>query len=803
MISIYNKEITSYLNTFIGYLTIGIFLIISGLLVWVFPEMSILDGGYATLDSFFNIAPYLFLFLIPAICMRSIAGEKADGTFDLLLSKPITFSDIIIGKYLAAYTIALVAILMTSIYPISLYFISNPVGNIDVGGIIGSYIGLAFLALAFSAIGIFSSCLTKNPIIAFLLAVVICFFFYYGFDAISQFQSLYRYEDFIASFGIEFHYQSLSRGLITAQDCFYFLSISYFFITLSIGHIGRKFRNRKKTLTVYLFSLVTIFVFNHPLITNLLGRLDFTEDKRYTLSNTSKDIVKDVKENIHITIFLDGNLPSGFKRLQQAAIDLAHDIKSYANGHIKVNVINPQAGTQQEQNEIMNALIERGIQPTNLSVRKNGVLTQNMIFPAAIVNLGEKEININLLQNRLGLSSEDVLNNSIQNLEFGFISAIKKVLQDSKPYIGFTEGHGEPSDLELYDAMQTFSLTNQVGRINLDSIQIEDIDKFSVIIIAKPKTKFSESDKYKLDYFIRKGGSVVWAIDQIDASLDNLKASGSQILLGRELNIDDQLFLYGVRFNYDLVADMNCSQIPLNVGMQNNQPQIQLVPWKFYPIIMPNNSNSITKNLDGIYTEFIGTLDTIANPTIQKTILLETSPYSKIFKTGSSISLQMVDEDISPNTMDGKKYPFGILLSGKFPYLFENRPTPQGIKAPIDLSNISNPAKMFVIADGDWLTNQINTKDNSPYPLGWNKFTEQQFANKTFLENIVDYLTNDEKLISLRNKEVKLRLLSKSTIQNQQLKWQAINILVPLLALAIFGFVQQGIRKRKYNKKPQ
>jgi ABC-2 type transport system permease protein len=801
LLSIYKKEIVTYFNTFIGYLAIGLFLLVTGLLIWVFPETSILNNGYATIDSFFQLSPYLLLLLIPAVTMQTIAGEKSNGTFDLLLSKPITFTDIVIGKYLGSLSISVLAILPTLIYPICLYFLAAPTGNIDIGGIIGSYIGLFLLTAAFTALSIFSSALTTNPIIAFLLAVVLCFFWYYGFDAMSKFSFLYGLEDSFAALGIQYHYEALSRGVMLASDLIYFASFIAFFLVLSIGHLGRKFRKSKKTFTVYGFTLLLILLFNQAFITNLLGRIDFTEDKRYTLTETTKVILKDTENVMYITIFLDGDLPSGFQRLRQSTIDMARDMSRISNGNIKVNIIDPKDGSAQEQQELVTALIDRGLQPTNLSIKNSSGFSQNLIFPYAIVNKGEKEINVHLLQNKRGLSPEQVLNNSIQNLEYGFISAIKKLSTESKPFIGFTEGHGEPSDLELYDAMQTFAQTNQVGRLNLDSIQMEDLQKFSTIVIAKPQTKFSESDKYKLDYFVRNGGSVIWAIDQVHANIENLRASGSQVLIGRELNLDDQLFLYGARLNYDIIADMSCTQIPLSVGNINGQSQIELTPWLFYPTLMPTRTHPIIKNLDGIRTEFIGSVDTIANANIKKEIILESSPFHKIYNTGTSISLRMAAEQPDPNTFQNEQKPVAVFLSGHFPYIFENRPAPQLIQTPIDLSSISKPAKMFVIADGDWLINQINSKDNSPYPLGWDRYTEQQFANKTLLQNVVDYLTNDEQLISLRNREVKLRLLDQSVLKKDKLKWQLINVASPIVALLLIGFIQQSIRKRKYTKK--
>ncbi|TDQ81220.1 gliding motility-associated ABC transporter substrate-binding protein GldG [Sphingobacterium yanglingense] len=800
MLSIYKKEIAGYFNSLIGYLAIGIFLLTTGLLVWVFPETSILDAGYTSLDSFFALAPYLLLFLVPAICMRSIAGEKSDGTFELLQSRPITLSQIVIGKFLGGITIVSLAILPTIVYAVTIYFLAYPVGNMDIGAIIGSYIGLLFLAATFVAISIFCSALTNNPIIAFLLAISLSFLFFYGFDALSSLTLFLPIEDFVKNIGILAHYDSISRGIITAADLIYFLSAQALFLLLSIGHLGRQFRPRKKTFTAYFSFLILITVLNQTLILQAFGRIDLTADRRFTLTEVSKDIVSDLKEETYITIFLDGSLPAGFKRLRQAAIDMAHDLKSYSKGKLKINVIDPSAGSQEEQKEYTEALIARGLYPTNLSVKTENGFTQKLIFPSAIISRGDHEINVSLLQNKTGQTPEQVLNNSIQNLEYAFTSAISKSNIDKVPYIAFTEGHGEPSDLELYDAMQTLGASGQVGRLHLDSIPLNNLKEISLLIIAKPQTAFSESEKYKLDYFVRHGGSVIWAIDQIDASLDHLKKNGTQPLIGRELNLDDQLFLYGARLNYNILVDLNCAQIPLSIGSIGGQTQIEMVPWYFFPILMPTGNNAILKNLDGIRAEFVGTIDTIAAAGIKKEILLHSSPFSRIVNTPGPISLQMVEEQPDPAKFRTTPKPVAVLLSGRFPYIYQNRPTPIGATEAIDLSNISEEARMMVIADGDWLMNQVNSKDQSPYPLGWDRYTEQQYANKIFLENSVDYLMNDERLISLRNREIKLRLLDQAMVKGDKLKWQLINVVLPIIILILIGLSQAYLRRHRYTK---
>lgn len=801
MFNLYVKEVLSYFNSLIGYFAIALFLLVAGLVVWVFPDSSILNTGYASLDIFFNIAPYLFIFLVPVIMMRSIAGEKMEGTYDLLLSRPLCIEQIIIAKFFAGATVVILAIIPTIVYVVSIYSIAFPVGNIDLGAIVGSYLGLLLLASGFIAISLFCSCISNNPIIAFLLAVLFNFLMFYAFGTASDILSYGYYEEFLRTIGMQEHYLALSRGVILADDLFYFLGLITFFIVLSIGHSKRGFVAAKKILTTYLITLVIVVVINLDSINIFFDRIDFTEDKRYTLSPTTREILASSKEDINITIFLDGDLPAGFKRLRQAIIAMVDDLKSYAKGTITINSIDPLAGNMQEQREFTTALINSGLYPTNLNVKTTQGNAQKLIFPFAIISSGGKEMKVNFLQNRTGQTADQILNNSIQNLEYAFLSAISKIQTTQVPYIGFTEGHGEASDLELYDAMHSLSLANRVGRVNLETIAFDDLKRIKVLVIAKPTTRFSEEDKYKIDYYVRHGGAIIWAIDQIDAAMSYIRQSCEQPLLAYNLNLDDQLFLYGARLNYEIIADLNCALIPISVGNIGGQAQIELMPWYFFPIIMPTTKHAIVKNLDGIRTEFVGTVDTIPAKGITKEVLLTSSPFNEILKIPSMISLQMLEKAPDPSRFKGDPYPIAILLTGKFPYVYENRPAPAGIIEPVDLLHISKTAKMIVLADGDWLINQVNAKDQSPFPLGWDRYNEQQFANKVFLENAIDYLMNDEKLISLRNRELKLRLIDKSISQEDKLKWQIINVGLPVVLLIVVGLLQHYLRKLRYGRK--
>ncbi|WP_017257861.1 gliding motility-associated ABC transporter substrate-binding protein GldG [Pedobacter arcticus] len=559
-------------------------------------------------------------------------------------------------------------------------------------------------------------------------------------------------------------------------------------------------QQRKKDILQLVIALVAIVVLN-IVSQYAFTRIDFTKEKRYTISPISIQILENLKAPVKITVFLEGEFPSGFKRLRSATKDLLIDYKAYAGENIQFEFVNPLEGkNQQQQEEIYQELAQKGIEPTNLSVKTESGLSQKVIFPAAMVNSGSQSIPVSLLQNRIGISPEEVLNNSIQNLEYAFSSAIKKAVSGGKPRVGFTEGNGELDDLQLQDAMKSLADGYEAGRINLTDITNEGLKKLKVMVIAKPETGFSELEKYKIDQFLMRGGKIIWTIDQVNADLDSMRngARQEQLAFQKKLNLDDQLFTYGIRINYDLVGDMNCAQIPVNVGTAGGQPQIQLVPWLFYPIIMPVSTHPMVKNLDGIKTEFINTIDTISVANIRHTILLTTSPFNRELETPNIISLKMIEETPDPKLFQSTPKPVCVLLEGKFKSNFVTQAIPEGADLGTKTINKSEFTKMLVFSDGDVFKSQVSGKDGSVFPLGYDKYSQQTYGNKTFLLNAVDYLTDDSGLIALRSKEIKLRLLDKGKLVADKVQWQLINTLIPLFILIFFGIFQHLYRKRKY-----
>lgn len=555
---------------------------------------------------------------------------------------------------------------------------------------------------------------------------------------------------------------------------------------------------KKKDLRFLAIAVVVICIIN-LVSSNVFTRFDFTAEKRYTLSPVTRNILGGLDEKVQVTVYLEGaGFPAGFKRLRSSVFDILTDFKAYSNNKLEFDFVNPLSGDEQTQHETYRRLLEKGIEPTNLSVRTEEGMSQKIIFPAALITYKNMQMPVRLLQNRSGISPEEVLNNSVQNLEYALAGTIRKLSSGEQQRIGFTEGHGELSDLQLNDALRSLGDAYQVGRVDLSAITFGGLDKLRLLVIAKPEKEFTEAEKYKIDYFVMKGGRVLWAIDQVNAELDSLRAAGEQLSFPKKLNLDDMLFRYGVRINYDLLADMNSAQIPVTVGNIGGQPQIRLLPWLFYPVFVPVSAHPMVKNLDGIRSEFSSTIDLIDVKGIRGEVILASSPFSRKMEVPGMLSLQMVEQEPDPESFRGEPEPVAVLLEGEFPSVFRNRPVPAGITDDVSIPEKSRPGKMLVLADGDILRNQVNPADASPYPLGYDRYTEQQYANKSFLLNAADYLTDDSGIIDLRNKEVKLRLLDRVRIRQEKTMWQLINIGLPLIMLIVCGIFQHYYRIRKY-----
>jgi len=551
-----------------------------------------------------------------------------------------------------------------------------------------------------------------------------------------------------------------------------------------------------------LFIIVIIILLN-LIARNLFFRIDLTSEKRYTISHETKQILKELDDVVFIRIYLDGELNNQLQQFQKNITELLDEFRVYSR-NIEYELVDPfEDVSPKVRNNILSDLNKKGLSPINIHhKKKDGSITEKIIIPGAIVIHNGIEMSLNLLMNNPGKSSENNLNNSIESLEYNFISTIKNLTYKTTDKIAFIEGHGEFSDPYLGDIMKELSKSYQVDRGIING-QPYILDNYKAIVIAGPVKEFSESDKFVIDQYIMKGGKVLWLIDPVMVDFDSL-ANGSTLAFANNLNLEDMLFRYGIRLNPVLIQDAQCSFIPINVALKGSAPNFQSVPWLYYPLFSPPDNNLISQNLNLVYSRFASTIDTIGSRNkIKKTPLLISSGYSKVVKTPTIISLSEINNPPSDKEFNAPQRLTGVLLEGKFESVFRNRMVSEYVEFPINgVLEESESTKMIVIADADIIRNDVQetSRGISISPLGFDRYTNQTYGNKNFLINAINYLADDTNLLKLRGREFKLRLLSRSKLSTQIVKWQVINLIAPLLLLIISGFIFYMIRKAKYSR---
>jgi gliding-associated putative ABC transporter substrate-binding component GldG len=557
---------------------------------------------------------------------------------------------------------------------------------------------------------------------------------------------------------------------------------------------------KKSNLKNILLIIAVLLIING--IGNLFfHRFDLTSDKRYTLSETSLNIIKQVKDPLSIKIYMQGELPAEFKRLQQETQQLLEEFQAY-NKNILFTFVNPLENEDSSMDNIKE-LYRKGLTPINITVDDKGKQSQAMVFPWAIASYNNKEVNIPLLKNKMGASTTEKVIGSVQNLEYAIADALNKITKDKQKKIAVIKGNGELKDILMAKFLLQIRESYHIGPFTLDSVAnspigtLEALEKYDLAIIVKPTETFSDSEKQVLDQFIVNGGKTLWLIDQVSADMDSLyNSSGSTLAYPRDLNLNDMFFKYGFRINPDIVKDEHGSPIKLATGEQGSATQYQEFNWKFAPLVYPESQHPIVKNLGGIRFDFANPIDTLKNG-IKKTILLKTSRYSKKIGTPAEINLDIVAEETSPNHyINTGNIPLAVLLEGSFHSVFENR------VLSFDQKNFETTGKkteMIVISDGDLIKNQLD-KNFQPVELGFDQRSGNLYDNKDFLLNCVNYLLDDNGLINIRSKDLDLPLLNKEKVYENYTFTQAITIGLPILILTIFGVVFSYFRKRKYGK---
>jgi len=802
MIRIFTKEFNSYLNSLIAYLVIGVFLTGIGLLLWVFPETSVLDYGFADMSTLFSMGPYVFIFLIPAITMKSFAEEKKLGTMELLLTKPLTDWDIVLGKFFAALALTLVALLPTVIYYFSISHLGNPQGNIDTAGVIGSYIGFALLASVFCAIGVFASSLTSNQIVSFILAAFFCFIFYTGFDSLATLTGNSALT--IKQLGILYHYDALSKGLIDSRDVIYFLSLSGLILLGAKTVIGSRQWSSNKFIeseitgdSLFVLNGIALVILFNTLASFYFFRIDLTEEKRYSIKPQTKELLRHLDDEVFVEVFLEGDLNPGFKRFQKSIKETLEEFRIYSNNKVKSIFTNPsQAQGQKARNEFMNELASKGIQPMNVIENQNGQRVEKFVFPGAVVSYNGFEQGVMLLKGNKAQNAQEVLNESIEGTEFELANAIYKLSNNNRKKIGMLHGHDELEGASI--ASFNNALLEQYDVFDINLSQSKKVNDYQLLIIAKPKKEFSASDKYKLDQYVMRGGKILFLVDRLEASMDSASRE-DYFAFPYNLNLDDQLFKYGLRINMDLIEDRVSGKYPIVVGNAGNRPQIMQLDWPFFPLINQYAQHPITRNMDAVMTKFVSNIDTVKAVGVKKTPLLFSSPYTRKVTAPVKVSVDDLRRQLNEGNFNDGKMAIGYLLEGNFTSLYKNRFAPDSVDAS-DFLEKSLPTKIIVIADGDIVRNDVNQRDGKPQALGFDPFMQYTFANQDLLLNMIAYLTDENGLINTRNKEVKIRPLDKEKIKDEKVFWQTIDIVSPLVVLVIFGIGRAYVWRMKYAK---
>lgn len=798
MLAIYRKEIQQFLNSLIAYVVIGVFLTGIGLLMWVFPDTSVLNYGYADLETLFTLGPFVFMFLIPAITMRMLAEEKKAGTLELLLTRPLSDFQIIFGKYMAAFTLVIFAILPTLVYYFSVYELGMPNGNLDTPGIIGSYIGLVLLGGVFTSIGLFSSALSENQIVAFIIAV---FFSFLMFSGISSLSGLFSGQIglYVEEMSLSYHYDAMSRGLIDTRNLIFFLStISVVLLLTKLKFASRKmvykpFRNQ--AIRSFVFGSLVVLVIN-IIAANYFLRVDLTEEKRYTLQLPTKDLLIKLQQPLTIEILMGDDLPTGFQRFRKSILQTIEEFGIYSNQPIYFATNDPSAAdTEAARNANYQTWMERGLSPTRIIDNDNGKEVTKLIFPYVILRYGNRTGAVLLLKGNQGASPEVKLNQSIEGIEYELATGIQRIADINRKRIGLLQGHGELDSLDIYWFARDFIEAYDLEQIDLSN-EIE-IKPYDAIIMAKPTEKFSREDKYKIDQYIMKGGKALFMVDAL--GVDMLQAGGAgTFALPYDLDLDDLFFKYGVRIEKNAVLDaQNFGRYPVMIDGSGTVTNIR---WPFFFGASQFENHPITKNLDAIYARFAGSLDTVGAKGIKKTPIVFTSPNTRVLNAPVPVSFEAIfaEKDVSAYAA-GKKV-LAYLLEGRFTSNFKNRILPNEGVNTSDFKDQSPETKILVVSDGDIMRNEIRLK--TPLDLGLNPFAEgsekRLFANKDFLANALAYLIDEDGLITARNKEIKLRPLDKLKVQKEKLKWQLINLVLPLVILVLFGVIRHLIRIRKY-----
>lgn len=551
----------------------------------------------------------------------------------------------------------------------------------------------------------------------------------------------------------------------------------------------------KKWEDILLFSAVFLGILLVNINLKYLPlRLDLTEEKRFTISEATKDLLENLDDVVYIEVYLEGDLNAGFKRLRNSIAETLEEFKVYGSSRIEYKFVNPdEAPNPTARNRFYQQLAAKGLPATTLYDNIDGKRTQKVIFPGAIISYRNREEAVLLLKGNKTASAQERLNQSIEGIEYELSRTIRKMGIGGKKNIAFVYGHDELFPNETQDITNALSEYFVVDRIQLSE---SALDLYDALVIAQPRKAFSETDKYLLDQYIMRGGSAMFMIDKIQMNLDSI-ATGGTYAFAYDLNIEDLLFRYGVRINMNLLQDQRAGSIEVYTGNVGNQPNIDRLPWPYYIYLNNFSEHPIVRNMDVVYSRFTSSIDTVKAANVVKTPLMFTSKYTRVKNAPTIVDLNELKQDMDPALYTKSNLPVAYLLEGKFRSLFATRFPPPGIDASNKITE-SQAAKILVVADGDIPANDFEPQSGEMIPIDFDPIRRQALSNKEFIVNALNYLTDENGLIAARSKQITMRPLDKFRIDEEKVFWQVFNIALPIAIVIVFGVIRFYWRKKTY-----
>ena len=815
MRSLVLKEIQSFFSSLIGYTVVAVFLLFTSLFLWLFPGgWNVLDSGMASLSPFFAMAPWVLMFLVPAVTMRSFAEEHRSGTLELLLTRPLTEGQVVLAKFLGSWAVSLAALLPTLAYVLVLGMLGSPAWNLDLGAVWGSYLGLMVFSGALTGIGVVASICTVQPLVAFMTAMLLSIVAYFGFGALADFAWLGSWEHPFVQLGMEAHFDAMSQGRLDSRDVVYFVTwmamsvlVARFVLALRRGRVMRE------STSLGLSSAVVLVLW---VLGQLLhGSIDLTAEKRHTLAEGTTELLDGLQDNVLVTCYLTGDLPQEWRRLEKEAESLLQRMAQASGGKLTYRFVDiydsddPQTIGQNET-----ALYERGLEFTRIAFEENGMQSFQTVWPGAMVAYRGEEQPVQFFGSDIPQADQAMIQGSINAMEFEVASGIRRSTAFEPKKIAILEGHGELEDLAMADLVGTLEEDHMVarvelaGRLNVLSEKLDGMryrtNRYDLLMVAQPDSAFSVKDKVIVDQFLMNGGKILWMVDPVRVDLDSLRANNETFGVENPVGLYEQLFDYGVRLNRDLVIDPQCAPIMLDAGPMGNQRNMQLFNWYFAPLAMPlGTGHPITNNLDPIHFDFVSSLDVVdTQDEVQSTVLLTSSERAKTYRVPVRVTSNIVDLDPAYfNEGNAPRAGFAALVEGAFRSHFASS-LPERLAADEEFAfrAKSAPTAMVVIADGDVARNKFRA-DGQILPLGYDRYARRVvYDNKEFLLNTIDYLLQENALISVRSRSIALRSLDNERIRQERGGWQFVAVGMPLLMVVLVAGAVLATRRRIYGQ---